>query len=81
MNIEDIIKEVNKVFIDVLENEDISINYETNARDIDEWDSLNHIMLVVGIESHFSISFTTEEVNGFKNVGQMCESIKEKKSE
>lgn len=76
MIVNQIIERVNKVFCDVLEDESIVVKYETVADDVDDWDSLNHIMLVVGIESEFSISFTSSEVHGFENVGQMCESIK-----
>ena len=71
MKLEETIKQVNNIFIEVLENDSIIVNEETTSKDIDEWDSLNHIMLVVEIEQYFSISFTAEEVNGFKNVGQM----------
>ena len=75
MKLEETIKQVNNIFIEVLQNDSIIVNEETTSKDIDDWDSLNHIMLVVEIEQYFSISFTAEEVNGFKNVGQMCESI------
>ena len=75
MKLEEILKQVNIIFIEVLENDSITLKGETTSKDIDEWDSLNHIMLIVEIEQVFSISFTAEEVNGFENVGQMCESI------
>jgi acyl carrier protein len=76
MTTEEIIKQVNVVFIDVLENPAIVINRGTTANDVPDWDSLNHIMLVVEIEKKFNIRFTTEEVRGFNNVGEMVDSIK-----
>ena len=43
--------------------------------DVDEWDSLSHILLVVAIEKYFQIEFTAKEMQNFKNVGEMCEVI------
>jgi acyl carrier protein len=76
--VEDIIKSVNEIFIDVLDNEAIQINSNTTASDIEEWDSLSHIQLVVEIEKHFKIRFTSLEIQNFKNVGEMCLSIQSK---
>jgi acyl carrier protein len=76
MTTEEIIEQVNVIFIDVLENPAVRIGRETTANDVPEWDSLNHIMLVVEIEKRFNIRFTAEEVSGFKDVGEMCDGIK-----
>jgi acyl carrier protein len=78
MEVNEIIKQVNDIFIDVLDSEDIAISYETTANDVEDWDSLTHIQLVVAIEKHFKIKFTSEEIQNFKNVGEMCEAIKAK---
>ena len=75
----EIIKQVNEIFKSVLESDDIEINNETTSDDIEEWDSLNHIILVVEIEKHFGIKFTANEIVSFKNVGEMCDAIKQKK--
>jgi acyl carrier protein len=47
----------------------------TNSSDIDDWDSLNHINLVVAIESELSIKFDLEELYFLKNVGAMIDLI------
>tara|TARA_B100000767_G_C19548681_1_gene443977 strand:- start:162 stop:407 length:246 start_codon:yes stop_codon:yes gene_type:complete len=72
------IEQVNKIFIEVLDDSEIIIKYETTSDDIEEWDSLNHIQLVVAIEKHFKIRFTALEIVSFNNVGEMCEAIIQK---
>lgn len=78
MNTEQIIKELNAIFIDVLDNDSININIDTAAEDIDEWDSLSHIQLIVAIEKYFKIKFKSAEIHAWKNVGEMIESMKSK---
>ncbi len=75
MQKEEIIKAVQDVFIDVLEDDDIVLNYNTTADDIEDWDSLNNILLIVEIEKKFKLKFKLEEIHSFKNVGEMCDYI------
>ena len=72
---EEILKGVQDIFIDVLEDDDIVLNYNTTADDITEWDSLNNILLIVEIEKKFKLKFKLEEIHSFKNVGEMCDYI------
>jgi len=72
---EEILKGVQDIFIDVLEDDDIVLNYNTTADDIKEWDSLNNILLIVEIEKKFKLKFKLEEIHSFKNVGEMCDYI------
>ena len=74
----EVIRKVNDIFIDVLDNPDIVLTDETSAGDIAEWDSLNHIQLVVAIEKAFKLKFTAKEIQSWKNVGEMCIAINEK---
>ena len=78
MDREKILKEINDIFIDVLDNEDIKLERSTTAKDIEEWDSLTHIQLVVGVEKHFKIRFNSAEINSWKNVGEMCDAIEKR---
>ncbi|MGH9389718.1 MAG: acyl carrier protein [Vicinamibacteria bacterium] len=65
-------------FRDVFEDDEIEIGPETTASDIEDWDSLTHIQLVVAIESAFGVRFNTGEVAGLANVGEMVELIRRK---
>jgi acyl carrier protein len=71
----DVLAEVNRVFRTVLDDDAVQLSYETTAKDVENWDSLNHIELVVAIEKHFNIKFNFAELQKFKNVGQMCDNI------
>lgn len=75
MNKAALLKEVNEIFIDVLDNDDIVLNYETQAKDVEDWDSLNHIQLVVAIEKHFNLKFTSTEIQSWQKVGDMLDAI------
>jgi acyl carrier protein len=75
MNKDEILKTINDIFIDILDDETIVLNMETTANDVDEWDSLNHIQLVVAIEKHFKVRFTSHEIQSWKKVGEIADSI------
>ena len=74
----EILKQVNDIFKETLDNEDILLENETTANDIDEWDSLSHIHLVVEIEKHFNIRFTSKEIQSWNNVGELIDCIESK---
>jgi len=80
MEKKEILEQLNKIFIDILDNESININDNTTAEDIEEWDSLNHIQLVVAIEKHFNIRFGSREIQSWNNIGDLILSVYEKQS-
>ena len=73
-----IFEKLNEIFIDVLDLDEVELTDATNANDIEEWDSLSHIQLIVAIEKSFGIKFTSLEILKWKNVGEMVNSIEEK---
>jgi len=75
MDKNDVLLKVQEIFRDVLDNEDIILLEETAANDVEEWDSLTHIQLIVAIEKKFKIKFTSKEILSWKNVGEMLDSI------
>jgi acyl carrier protein len=69
---------LNTIFCDVVDEEDVILELETTALDVEDWDSLNHIQFVVAIEKHFHIKFTSSEISEWENVGEMCSAISKK---
>ena len=75
MTREEIYVKLNEVFQDVFDDEDITVSDATVAADVDGWDSLEHINLIVAVERCFGIKFTMGETTGLKNVGEMVDRI------
>ncbi len=80
MNSDEILAQCTAIFIDQFANSSIVLKRETTAADIDEWDSLTHLQIIVAIEKHFKIRFTASEIQKFKSVGDMCDIIASKMS-
>ena len=70
-----IYKKLNEVFRDVFGDDSISVNTQTTAADIEDWDSLNHITLIAAVEDEFGVKFTMGEVSSMSNVGDMVKII------
>ena len=63
------------IFRDVFDDDELIIEAKTTADDIDGWDSLTHIRLVISIEKAFGLRFTAAEISELENVGEMIELI------
>lgn len=71
----EVFDKVTEVFRDVLDDENLIIQENFSAADVDGWDSLTHIMLVVGIEKKFDLKFLSSEILSWKDIGEMVTSI------
>lgn len=74
----DIFDKLNEIFVDVLDLDEVELTEATTADDIEEWDSLSHVQLVVAIEKAFGVKFTALEIMKWKNVGELVDSIAHK---
>jgi len=70
-----ILERVQVIFRDVLDNEDIVLSEATTADDVEGWDSLSHVLLVVEVEKQFGIQFTSREILSWKKIGDMVECL------
>ena len=77
---EEIYERLNNIFRDIFDDESIVVTAETTANDIEAWDSLEHINLIVAVEKEFGIKFSMKEVVSMKNVGDMVDIIISKTS-
>ena len=71
----DILSRVQEIFRDELELDNLVLTNETTADDVEEWDSLSHVQLVVALEKAFNIKFTSREILSWDNVGDLIECI------
>ncbi len=78
MNSEDAYPKLTEVFRDVFDDDSILVTPELTAADVDEWDSFNHIRLVVAVEKKFNMKFSAAEVQRLKNVGEFVALIQAK---
>lgn len=75
MDRSELLKTVQDIFRDILDDEEIVLEDSTTADDVEGWDSLTHIQLIVAIEKQFKIKFTSKEILSWRNVGEMLDSI------
>lgn len=72
------IDKLNEIFREVFDDQEIVVTSETTANDVEGWDSLSHVNLIVAIEGRYNIRFNQKELLTFKNVGDLAKSIESK---
>lgn len=75
---EKVLSELENIFRDILDEDSLNLTRDTTANDVDGWDSLTHIQLIVAIEKHFKVKFSSKEILSWKNVGELLDSLKER---
>lgn len=72
---EELLQQIQEIFRDVLDDEEIVLTESATAEDVEGWDSLTHIQLIVAIEKRFKIKFTSKEILSWKNVGELVDCL------
>ena len=75
MERQEVFKKLNEIFEETLDLDQVELSEETNANDIEEWDSLANIQLVIAIQKAFNVKFTSTEIISWSNVGDMVNCI------
>ena len=78
MTHEEIMEIVRRIFREVFDDDTLEVNDSTNSSDIEDWDSLEHISLIISMENEFNLKFDLKEVNKLANVGEMVDLIASK---
>ena len=75
---DEIYARLNGIFQDIFDDETIAVRPDLTASDVPEWDSLNHIRLVVAVQKAFGTKFTAAEIADLENVGDLANLIQAK---
>ncbi len=71
----DILAKLTQLFRDIFDEESLVITPQTTADDVEGWDSVNHITLVVAVEQAFKVKFKTAEIESLKDVGDLVKLV------
>lgn len=74
----EIIVKLTAIFHEVFEDNSIVLRDDMTAADVENWNSLTHMLMITKVEETFSIKFKLRELNKLKNVGDLCTTIAEK---
>jgi acyl carrier protein len=77
MQIDNVYTMLDGVFRSVFE-EPVVLSPELSAKDVDEWDSLTHLRLMLTVEKAFNVKFSASEIGNLKNVGELAQLIQTK---
>ena len=75
-----VLDQVQSIFQDVFDDDELEVTAETTAADVEEWDSLMHVTLILEIESTFQIRFSSGDVANLQSVGDLCALIERSQS-
>jgi acyl carrier protein len=72
-------RDLTEVFRTSLDNEDLTLAETTTADDVEGWDSITHVLIMVAVEKKFRVKFTAAEIQRLENVGQLAALIRSKR--
>lgn len=78
MERKEVFEKLTDIFRQVMDNDEIVLEENTTAEDIEEWDSLAHVQLIEKLENVFGIRFSAKEMLSWDDVGEFVDSIQEK---
>ena len=77
----EILEKITEILSDVTDNPGLRLSEESTADGVQDWDSVNHVKLLIALESDLGIEVGTDEVNGIKNVGGLVDAIQSKQKQ
>ena len=80
MTMHAMLDQLQSVFRDVFEDDELTINRQTSAEDVEGWDSLMHVSLMINVERVFNVKFSTTQVASLKNVGELMDLIESRRA-
>lgn len=78
MNRAEILDQVQNILRGIFDDDEMEVTDETTAADVEDWDSLEQINILVAMEKSFQVKFSVGEVEGLRNVGEMIDLIASK---
>ncbi|MBL4930559.1 acyl carrier protein [Clostridium paridis] len=73
-----ILEKVQEIFRDCFDDESLILSWDTNSDDIEDWDSLAQVNIIVSLEKVFSIKFSVDEIIKLQSVGDIVDTIAKK---
>lgn len=76
-----VIDDLTTVFEEVFDQKNLTVTNETTSNDIDGWDSMSHVTMLMAVEDHFGIEFKPYEIANLVNVGALVALVEKKLAE
>jgi acyl carrier protein len=77
---DEILAKLDTIFQDILDDDELRLSPETTARDVENWDSLSHVRLMLTVEKSFGVKFSAAEIGRLKNVGSLVTLLQDRLS-
>jgi acyl carrier protein len=78
MTRQELLEKITAALSDIVDDPALKLTEETTAEDVADWDSVNHVKLIIALEGELKIRFEPDEISGLENVGGMIDLIQKK---